>query len=434
MSQCFSPFESALGAARNFSNPLARSLVLVELAKTQFAAISPDSAWTAIEEIPNRAEKKGVLLDLALDCVQHGPSALLPDLLRRLVAVDPNSSTTAGRLALSLLERDSPDVGGALTLLKTTEQPFDTERECYVFFEKLLHVLMAGKEDHIEDIQTLFASFTDENYRDWSRLALVKFWAKKGDWTEAERWADPFSLPRRRSWAFFELARLAQKNNDTKRMSALLVRAAALLDTVERDTAEQNAENAEPLATQLRILGQFSLQSGERELGEQLLERCEAMATSISQPVPRWRAQLFLARTLWKCRLLDSVTEYIDAKAIWDETQSGIQPGLQRSLVLQWLAEAKPFRQAENDWQAAVQEAARTEMEARELHGDEFPQAERLAEIVKRYSAEIQRNKKTPEELDADAHGDPTLDVVNLSAAEFEDYYFSPFSIDDCGC
>ncbi len=415
MSKPQSPFDAAQEAARSFSNPLARSLVLAELAKARFASESLDAALKTIAEIPNRAEKKAVLIDLALECVEKNEIAPLAELLRQLVVTDPNSASTAGRLALSLLEQKTPNSAAALSLLETVADPFDSDRDRYAFFEKL--IVVSGM-DGAEALQNLSQTFTDENYRDGARLALVKFFAANNAEREAEHLATQFALPRRRSWAFFELAKQAAAEKNTARVAALLHRSSDILDSIELEP-----ENAESLATQLRIIGQFACRVGENELGEQLLERCEDVVAQILLPMPRLRGQYFLARTLWQLGRLNDVTEYLDAKAIWNETE--IQPGVQRSLVLQWSAEAKMMSQARSDWTAAIREAARRS----ELPGSDFTQAERVAELVRRYGAERSRSQ-TPIE----AQGNPVLDAVNLSAGEFEDYYFSPFAFDDCGC
>ncbi len=424
------PFDAALKAARNFSNPSARSLVLAELAKAQFASGMCDAALTTAAEIPNRAEKKGVLLHLALECVQKNDTqkimSLLPELVRRIVETDANSASVAGRLALSLLELETPDIAAALSLLETVQNPFGTDRERYMFFEKLLEkpVTPVGV-DRLDAARKLATTFTDENYRDWAVLGLATFSAKISDWPEAERLADQFSQPRRRSWAFFELARWAEKNGEAEKCGKLLSRSADLLEAVVPDPESASSEDAEAVATQLRIIGKFALSRGESELGERLLERCESTVSAIAPPMSRFRARYFLARVMWKLGLVGDVTEYIDSKAVWSEQLSGVQPGLQRSRVLQWLAEAKHLKNAESDWTVSIREAAR----AGEIPGNDFPQAERIVEIVRRYEVERRGSGKS-----AVPQGDPVLDAVNLSSEEFEEYYFSPFAIDDCGC
>ena len=402
-----SPFEAAFEAAEKFSNPLARSLVLTELAKTQFAVGRFDDAFRSIAAVPNRMEKKSVLIHLALDAVESGRIGPLPKLVTMLVETDPNSEATVGRLAQSLLERKSPNIEASLSLLALVDKPFDSDRSRYFFFEKLLD--LGGPMEDVRKISTMFA---DENYRDWGRLALAKHSAKTGAWPEAEKLADGFSQPRRRSWAFLELARIAGKNSETKKVVELLSRSTEILEKIDVDP-----ENIEPVTTQLRILGKTAYRAGETELGTRLLEQCEATAAKMTLSVPRFRAQYLLARTLHRLGLVADVDEYLDSKAIWNEKLSG----LQRSLVLQWSAEAKGSNAS--DWLSAIREASRFE----ELPDNDFSQAERIIEIVRRYGGEMMSDKPTP-------GNDPGADAVNLSAEEFEDYYFSPFSIDDCGC
>lgn len=401
------PLESAFEAAQKFTNPLARSLLLGELAKVQYAAGLFEEAWRSIEAIPNRMEKKGVLLHLALDDLQANRTERLAELVRKIVDADPNSESTAGRLALSLLEQKNVDA--VLLLLSAVEKPFDSERSRYTFFEKLVEL---DGERRLDEVRKFASMFSDENYRDWSRLAIMKLLAKTGSWPEAKRMADEFSQDRRRSWAFLELARIVEGKTEQELRSRLLERSAEILEAVDVTT-----ENIETVATQLRLLGKSAYRMGETELGARLLERCEAEAAKITLPMPRFRAQYLLARSLRELGLIADVTDYLNAMEIRNEKLSG----LQRSLVFQWLAEAE--RNGEKTWNLAVWEAAREG----ELPGGEFPKAERLAEIVRRYGIQMRNEKPTPT-------GDPELDAVNLSAEEFEDYYFSPFAIDDCGC
>ena len=68
-----------------------------------------------------------------------------------------------------------------------------------------------------------------------------------------------------------------------------------------------------------------------------------------------------------------------------------------------------------------MREAGRKE----EREVDELDRAERIGEIVRRFATRNHDEKPS---------GDPRLDAVTLSAEAFEAYYFSPFSIDDCGC
>lgn len=400
-------------------SPLAASALFSELAKARIAAGAVDDAFASVGRIPNFAEKKSVLLHLALDAERDDRPDILLRAIRLMVEIDPKSQHVAGRTARSLL--DGGKTGTALELIRTVEQPFDSDRGRYDFLAALLE--RAG-ESALDDARTLLETFREADYRDWGRLALAQSLARWNRRSEAEQIADAFSLPRRRSWALMELSRIASsptltgRSGDENKTAGLLRRAEAALDDVAVD-----AERAEPLSIQLRILGKAAFEAGCVEQARRIWERCEAAAASISVEPERLRARYFLAKVLREYGLIDSVHDYLDLR----ETERTELSAVDRSRVLQWAAEAETARKkAGNDrsrgdgsglWIRAI--------EAAERETDEFRRAERIAEIVRRFAVS---------DRDFPPRNEPKLDAVLLSGEAFEAYYFSPFSLDDCGC
>lgn len=400
-----SPFETVRQAADSLANPLARSTLLAELAKAQVDAGAFDDALTTVDVIPNRMEKRKILLHLALDAVRDGRRTDLFRLARRMLETDSQAGPVVGRLALDVLE--SGEVDAAMELLRIAETPFDSDRARYDFLGKLLP--LTGLEK-LDDVQKFLDQFSAPDYRDWALLAFARRLAALGEWAEAEEWADSFSQPRRRSWALYELSRMAEG----ERRKKLFERSAKILWTIPIES-DGDSEDTEKQAIQLRILGKSALRDGFTDTGYSLLERAEAAAQAISVPIQRSRALLFLAKVLRESGLIDSVGTYLDASN-WNRPNL---PGIQCSRLLQWKAETE--RNKLDDWNASVREAARPE----KLETDEFPRVERLAELVRRFSFQHQKTEPT---------GRPDRDAMLLSAEEFEEYYFSPFAVDDCNC
>lgn len=397
------PFKEALDSADGFSNLLARSALLVELARAQVEAGLVEESLACIRRIPNQIEQKGVLLDLAIESIRRGRTESLLKITRQLIAVDPNAAHVVGRLALTLAESGG-ETGLLLDLLRTTKQPFDSDRNRYEFFDKFLAF---GNADRLPEARRFLETFEDKDYRDWGVLALAKRSASLGAWPEAEEMAVWPELDRRRSWIFLELSRLAE----TKRRDKLLDRSVEILEAIPI-----GKENAETLAVQLRLTGKDLYRAGLADTGERVLERAEAAATSIPDKVQKIRARLFLARVLRRHGLVGSVRDYFDPTEI---DSIGLGP-TDRSRAFQWLAEAQGPPDDLSAWIEAIRSI-------REPAGstDDFHRAERIAETVHRFACRDREPVPTDE---------PDRDAVILSGEEFESFYFSPFAIDDCGC
>lgn len=409
------PFKAALFAAKRFSNLQARSTLLVGLTKAQIQAGLLEDALETVALIPHQAEKRSVLLNLAWDAVQENRIDDLFSLTRAMLENDPTASVSVGRLAFSLLERRPSDPGKALELLRLTENPFETDRERYRFFEKLIEV---GKQDCQSEVQGFAETFSDADYRDWGRLALMKALASWGNWKEAEDIAGVFSLLRRSSWAFLELSRIATENEQKRQY---LRKSADLLESVPVDP-ESNGPAIEPISVQYRILGKSIWDAGIETRGEELLEHCESVVAKIPDSFRRLRGQLFLAKILKEYGRLASVRDYVDYRTIFENEFNGID----RSRLIQWFAEAENSSKDESQWTLSVAEVGQRSSNTADFFvQDEFAQAERITEIVHRFSLSQQNTKPV---------NDPKLDQLALSGEEFEEFYYSPFSIDDCGC
>lgn len=417
------PFQEALAAAKKFSNPQAQSTLFFELAKAQIQTGQLEDALETVALISRQTERRSTLLNIALDAVRENRIDDLLPICKSMLENDLHSASSIGRLALSLLENVSANPGKSMELIRLTDKPFETDRERYRFFEKLIEV---GKKDFLNDIKDFPTTFSDSDYRDWGRLALMKALVSWDDWSEAESIADAFSLPRRSSWAFLELSRAAKEN---EKKSQYLHNSVKLLESVPIDP-ESNASAIEPISVQYRILGKTAFNAGVEadfenryeEFAEELLERCEAVVAQITDSFRRLRAQLFLAKVLREQGRLASVRNYIDYRTLFQDEFNGMD----RSRLIQWFVEAENSSNEESQWTLAIAEAGRKSSNKTDLFiQDEFSQAERIAEIVNRFALSKQKAKPV---------NDPKIDQIALSGEEFEEYYFSPFSIDDCGC
>jgi predicted negative regulator of RcsB-dependent stress response len=399
------PFIATQTAVERLSNPLAKSLILAELAGVQAENGLIDDAFTSIAQIPNRSEKRNVLSRLAFQSVGQNKTELLIRLVQTMFEVDTGSSATVGRLAQSLLEAGNEKgkiyVTTALELVRAVEHPFDSERLRYDFVAKLIEI---DVNEQSSNIRQFIETFTDTDYRDWALLAFAKRFAVQNQWADAEKIAGDFLLPRRQSWAFFELSRLATGEKKQK----LLERAGEILETIFIEP-----DSAEALSVQLRILGKTAFEAENEEVGIRLLERSEAAAACVPTPMQRFRTQYFLAKVLRELRQIDSVRNYLNIRELAESKLSGIE----RSRVWVWLAEAEP---SDDNWTTAIQSASEPDNQSADI-----PCAERVAEILKRFSHRNRQNAPT---------GEPDIDAVRLDAENFEEYYFSAFTITDCGC
>jgi predicted negative regulator of RcsB-dependent stress response len=395
------PFDATLTAAELMSNPMAKSLVLAELAEVQVEAGLIDNALANINLIPNLSEKRQVLFRLAFRAVQENKTEHLLRFIRTMVEVDPKSMSSVGRLAQSLLENGNLEK--AIELVQVIEKPFDSELNRYNFIAKFIEL---AENEQLDNAQLFLETFSDKDYRDWGNLALAKRLVLLKQLPEAQTIAESFSFPLRQSWAFFELSRLtAGKNHDV-----FLHRAGEILETISIEP-----DLAESLAIQFRILGKTALKTGNTELGLRLLEWSETAASQISVPIQRFRAQYFLAKVLRELGRIHSVQEYLDP-AKWKQLEIS---GLDRSRIGVWAAEAEPANSL-TFWSIAVQDAGKPEQKSTDIS-----RSERIVEILRRFN--LSNNKLPPS-------GEPERDAVNLSAEEFEEYYYSPFAIKDCNC
>ncbi|MDR1963993.1 MAG: hypothetical protein LBQ50_09465 [Planctomycetaceae bacterium] len=394
-------FDATLVAVEGLSNPMAKSQVLTELAQAQFDAGLIEEALSVIGKIPNRNEKRHALFRLSLRAVQENKTEHLFRFVQMMIEVDPKSMPSAGRLAHSLLE--TGNLAKAMKLVRMIENPFDSERNRYDFIAKFIEL---AEKEQLDNARLFLETFLDTDYRDWGSLALAKRFAFLGQWAEAEKIAESFSFPQRQSWAFYELSRLATGEKRT----LFLVRAGEILETISIEP-----ELAESMAIQSRILGKTALKTGNTEFGNRLLEWSEAAATQISVPIRCFRAQYFLAKVLREMGQIHSVQEYLDSEK-WRQLNIS---GLDRSRIGVWLAETEPVNDL-TAWIAAIRDAGQTEKETADII-----RAERIVEILKRFSF---RDKNMP------PSGEPEQDAFRLSAEEFEEYYFSAFTIQDCHC
>lgn len=404
----FSPFQAALDQAAGLSNFLAKSTLLAELARAQVDAGLYDQALECIQRIPNRAERRAVLLDLALNAIQSGKTDPLLAIVQNIVQDDPKAMSTVGRLALSLAEAVGP-TPLIMDLIRIVDAPFDSEKNRYEFFDNFL---TSGSEDRLPDAKNLLKTFQNDDYRDWARLALAKRLAELGHQEEAQVVAESFTLPKRRSWALLELGRLKLEKPESNWKEQCFFQAADILLAVPVD-----ADNAEPFSIQLRITGTELLTAGLLEKGSQLLERCETAAVAIIDPVRKYRAKLFLAKILRQHGLISTIKNYIDTEGI---VSTKCDP-TDKSRLHQWIAEANGPPNDIPAWTDSIQSVGESNLPKT----DEFQIASRIAEVVRRFAFRQAPSEPT---------GDPKRDALLLSTEEFEAYYFSPFALDDCGC
>ena len=394
-----SPLDAAIEAAESMVDVSARNRILEEAAKTQFRLGRLEDALGGLRNAPN---EKTVLRRLAIDAVNRNDAESTSTILCRLIALDAESPPLAGRLAILLL--GNGNVGGAMKVLRCTENPFEGGKDRYDFIVKLL------EHDRFDDAQKLTEAFKDAEFRDWASLAFVKRYAALGRRTETEKAIGELSSQEKRAWAFFEGSRLFPNvggcSGETGRPDlTMLRRAGAILETTDVDKA-----NAEAVAIQRRIVGKALWNAGEHEAARQLLESSEAALSIIEDSFRRLRARCFLAGTLRKIGELDSVRNYLNVSV---RRAAEISPA-RRSELLQWLAEATG---STADWTHAVREAANER--------DETLRSRRIADILRRFSYTAEKTSPT---------GTPDLDAVLLSGEEFEEWYYSPFAVDGCGC
>ena len=382
------PINTAIDAAGPSTTGSARNRILEEVAKTRFRLGQFENALRGIENAPN---EKAVLRQLAIESVGQNSADQAVTILRRLTDLDPESAPLAGRLASSLLDNGNSD--GALKIVQSVDMSFESDRSRHDFIAKLL------EQDRFDDARKLMESLKDAELRDWTLLAFVKRYATLGRHTETEKVVDRFSSQEKQAWAFFEAGQCSPKPDEWLRRAGTIIEA--------RDADETTAE---AVAIQRRIVGKALWNAGEPEAARQLLESSEAALAIIKEPFRRFRAHCFLARVLQNIDELDSVRNYVDVSSLKAASFSPIQ----RSELLQWFAEASGIAV---DWAHAVRAAAK--------ETDETLRSRRIVDILRRFSYAAEKTSPT---------GDPDLDAVLLPGEEFEEHYYSPFTVNDCDC
>ncbi|MDR2642103.1 MAG: hypothetical protein LBC74_04850 [Planctomycetaceae bacterium] len=408
-----SPFTIAVNTAEKLQTPKASVGILSAVVAAQIDAGLIDDALITVTKIPVKSDQRSVLLNSAINAVNNKNTEIVIRLIRKLVELDSESSVVAGRLARTLLDNNEPTT--AMKIIESIKNPFDSQRSRCEFAVRLLEFDVDGARGIIETIN-------DVDYRDWGWLAFAQQIIKSGDVESAIKITVRISSLLRRAWAFFELGKLADSAAELRLFNA----AASILQSIDIDV-----KNAEQFVTVLRIIGKFAYNSGRTkneskdanivengiaisEIGENFLELAESAAMKIPIPIQRLRAKLFLAGTLWDLGLIDSVNVYVDRREIENDDFSAIE----QSKVWQWAAECDPCWAS--DWTRAVMAVSIAQRKLEELG-----LAERISEVVRRFAL---RNSKLP------PTGKPDIDSIYLSARQFEEYYYSPFAIEDCEC
>ncbi|MDR1485085.1 MAG: hypothetical protein LBT09_09715 [Planctomycetaceae bacterium] len=409
-----SPFTIAVETAGKLRTPMASVGILSAVAAAQIDAGLIDDAFITVAKIPSQSDQRSLLINTAINAANNKNPKIIPRLIKKLIELDPESSVIAGRLAQTLLDNNEPET--ALNIIHSVNNPFDSSRSCCEFAVKLLDFDVAKARGIIETIN-------DVDYRDWGSLELAQRIIKNGEINPAIEIVNHFSSPLRRAWAFFDLGKLTNSATELRLYKMVL----SILEAIEIDP-----KNAESLATALRIIGKSAYNSSTAKnknttesentinektitaIGERLLELSEAAAVMISVPVQRLRAKLFLAGTLLELGLIGGAEAYIDRREIVNNDFSTIE----QSKAWQWAAECDP--KWESDWARAV-----TAVSIAQRKSEELGLAERTAEIVRRFA--LRNNKLKPT-------GKPNDDSINLPARQFEEYYYSPFAIENCNC
>jgi len=395
------PFETVQQAAEALSDSRLKSQLLSELAHQQLAMGYFDAALQTFAAIPEPQERRIALL---VANFQSFPPEKIDPLLQ-ILKENPHTNVLAGRLALAMLE--AKNVDSAWKLVDTADHSagkvFESEQQQYDFLEKTLQQLHA---DDWGRITRLYRTFAPGTYQDWALLAMAKYLAGQNRYEEAEKYADLVALPLRWSWTFWELSQVSPAEQSARYFD----KAINIIETEE--IISNDEETLETLAAQLRIYGRIAFQKNQKDLGERLLERSEAVAASLTMPMMRYRAQCFLGKVLVELNLIPSIREYVAITAMLESLRSCMD----RSRVLVWLAEAG---WAEG-WTKAIEA-----MSAPERGIPESERIQQIAAILKRFGAHYQGLQ---------AVGNPSEDAVRISGELFEAHYFNPFAKADCGC
>ena len=390
------PFESARKAAEALTNERAKSQLLSEIAQQQLRTEQFDAALQTFADIDSPLERRIALLTADFNNFPADKAKPLVQLLEK----DTQTKMLAGRLALGIEEPGNTDL--TWKLIETAKEPFESDLQRYNFLEKVLHQI---NENDWEKVSRLYKTFTDDLYRDWSSLAMIKFLAGYRKYEEADKIAASLA-PIRHSWAYWEMCKLvpAEQANPVFDKAAEVVETIAIVSGVDADM--------EMLATQLRIFGRYAYKNDWKEQGERLLERSESATAAVLMPMQRYRLQCFLGKVLVELKQIDAIQNYVPIEAMLESVASASE----RSRLLVWLAEAG----WNEGWTKAVEVLSVPERGV--LESD---RAKQIADVLKRSIAH--RAKLT-------ATGDDVEDAIRLSGEEFESYYHDPFAEAKCDC
>jgi len=391
------PFEAAQRIAESLTDPRVKSQLLSELARQQLATGQFDAALQTFAAIPLPLERRIALL--VADFQLFPPEKVEP--LLQLLKADTQTSFLAGRLAIAML--DANNTAAAWKVIETDRGAFETDQQQYEFFEKVLPLADA---DGWAKVLRLYRTVAPGMYQDWASLALIKHLAERGRADEAERFFGSLSSLMRCAWAYWMIDRLSPAEQSERYFDKALETA----ETIEIPTS--NEETTEKLASLLRIFGRAAFEKNQRELGERLLERSEAAATTLTLPIQRYRLQCFLGKILLELGLIGSIREYLPI----DTMLESLSPALNRSRVSVWLAEA--------GWSDGWTKAVET-MAIPERGTDESDRVRQISDVLNRFVAHHQGLEAT---------GNLSEDAVRLSGEEFETLYFDPFAEWDCEC
>jgi hypothetical protein len=389
-------FESVEKAAETLTDPRAKSQLLSELAHQQLLTKQFDAALQTFAGIDPPSERRIALL--TADFGTLPPDKIAP--LVQLLEANTETKTLAGRLARPMAEVQNID--SAWKMIETAETAFVSEEQRYGFLKIVLPQI---NENNWEKIPWLHQTFTDEINRDWASLAIIKFLAGKKWYDEVETFALPL-VPIRRSWAYWEMYRLAPKEQS----KTCFDKAVEVIETIPIDSGVDAV--MEMLATQLRIFGHHALLNDWKEQGEKLLERSEAAATAVMMPMQRYRLQCFLGKVLLDWKQIDSIQNYLPM----DKMLESVSSASDRSRMMVWLAEAG----WNEGWKKAIEILSVPERGI--LESD---RAKQIAVVLNRSVAHRQCFMAT---------GDHSEDAVKITGEEFESYYYNPFAVADCGC
>jgi len=391
------PFEAAQRAVESLADPRVKSQLLSELARQQLATGQFDAALQTFAAVPLPLERRIALL--VADFRSFPPEKVEP--LLQLLKAEPQTRFLTGRLAIAML--DANNTAAAWKVVETDRGVFETDQQQYEFFEKVLPLTDA---DDWAKVLRLYRAVAPGMYQDWASLALIKHLAERGRAEETERFFGSLSSLLRCAWAYWLIYRLSPPEQSEHYFDKALETA----ETIEIPT--NNEETTEKLASLLRIFGRAAFKKNQRELGERLLERSEAAATTITLPIQRYRLQCFLGKVLLESGLIESIQEYLPIDTMLESLPSA----LNRSRVLVWLAEAG----WSEGWTKAIEAMATPERGT-----DESDRVRQIADILNRFVVHHQ---------DLEATGDPSEDAIRLSGEEFETLYFDPFAEWDCEC